>query len=343
MRRLASIFIVVALLFSLTSCYMGEGAVYTETYLEFFNTVTTFSAFKSVSKAEFSRLGDKVEKMLSEYHKLYDIYFEYAGINNLKTVNDNAGIAPVKVDERIIDLLDYAKVLYDTTAGEMNIAMGAVLKIWHDARESAKSGNTYVPDMEALTAAKTHTDIEKIVIDREGGTVYLADPEMSLDVGAIAKGYATEMVANMLESYGEEGYALNVGGNIRLIGSKITARGEEPFKVGISHPRESGTIRTVEISSVSLVTSGDYERYFIYEGDRYHHIIDKDTLMPAAYYASVSIVAEDSGLADALSTAIFAMNLDSGRALIDSLVGVEAMWITPSLEIYHTDGFPLSE
>ena len=328
---------------SLTACYMGEGATYTETYLDFFNTVTTFSAFKSVSKTEFGRLGDLVEKTLSEYHKLYDIYFEYSGINNLKTVNDNAGIAPVKVDEKIIDLLDYAIVLYDTTGGEMNIAMGAVLKIWHDARESAKAGNAYIPDMETLTAALSHTDSENIVIDRENSTVYLTDPGMSLDVGAIAKGYATEMVAKMLESYGEEGYALNVGGNIRLVGSKITATGEEPFKVGISHPRESGTIRTIEISSASLVTSGDYERYFIYEGDRYHHIIDKDTLMPAAYFASVSIVAEDSGLADALSTALFAMDLESGRALIDSLVGVEAMWITPSLEVYHTDGFPISE
>ena len=98
---------------SFTACYMGEGAMYTETYLDFFNTVTTFSAFKSVSKTEFGRLGDLVEKTLSEYHKLYDIYFEYSGINNLKTVNDNAGIAPVKVDEKIIDLLDSLGVYYN--------------------------------------------------------------------------------------------------------------------------------------------------------------------------------------------------------------------------------------
>ena len=325
---------------------MGEGAAMSETYLEYFNTVSTFSAFKSVGRGEFSLLGDKVEEMLSEYHRLYDIYFEYSGINNIKTINDNAGVAPVVVDERIIDLIDYSIELYELTSGEMNIAMGAVLGLWHEARTTSVNNpeDSYLPTDEALREAAAHTDISKIVIDREASTVYLADSLMSLDVGAVAKGYATERIAEMLEELGESGYALNIGGNIRLVGGKITPFDTLPYEIDVTHPNKAvgGFIERVTVMNTSVVTSGDYERFFIHGGEKYHHIIDKDTLHPSTHFASVTVITRDSGLADALSTALFTLDYDTGRALVDSLDGVEAMWVTTEYEKLMTDGFPTS-
>ena len=145
--------------------------------------------------------------MLEEYHMLYDIYYEYTDINNIKTINKNAGVAPVVVDEKIIDLIEYSIDMYYETDGLFNVALGAVLSIWHDYREAAADARENgvepaVPTMEELHAASLHCNITDIVIDRENSTAYLKDPEMSLDVGSVAKGYATEMTARALAERG---------------------------------------------------------------------------------------------------------------------------------------------
>ena len=150
------------------------------------------------------------------------------------------------------------------------------------------------------------------------------------------KGYATEKAAQLLVSMNCSSYVLNIGGNIRIIGTKKDGSG---WKTGIKDP-SGDTLYALylEISDTSCVTSGDYERYYTVEGTRYHHIIDKDTLMPATYFSSITILAKDSGLADALSTALFSMSYEDGRALVDSLEGVEAIWIYKDKTIVYTDG-----
>ena len=124
----------------------------------------------------------------------------YEGINNIKTINDNAGIKPVKVDKRIIDLIKFSKDMYEKTNGKTNIAFGAVLSIWHEYRTIGieDPANAALPSEEELRIASEHTNIEDIVIDEEHSTVFLSDPLMRLDVGAVAKGYATEQVSNCL-------------------------------------------------------------------------------------------------------------------------------------------------
>jgi thiamine biosynthesis lipoprotein len=290
------------------------------------------------SGVEFNKNASVVEAVLKKYHRLYDIYYEYSGINNIKTINDNAGISPVKVDEEIISLIEYGKEVYALTAGELNIAMGAVLSIWHNTRSAASSGKVTLPSSATLAEAAKHTGIDDVIIDKKAGTVYLRDPLMSLDVGAIAKGYATERAAEELQALGVSGYALDIGGNIRLVGERDGA--DRLWTVGIRHPDGSGNvIKSVGISDTSLVTSGDYERFFIYNGEKYHHIIDKDTLMPSAYFSSVSVITRDSALADALTTALFAMPYEDGAALVESLEGVEAMWVTRDFTTFESDGF----
>lgn len=302
---------------------------YSTTAFGYFDTVTTISGY-AASGDEFGKVANEIGDMLNEYHKLYDIYNEYEGINNLCTINKlyDGEHRAVKVDRKIIDMLLYAKNLYTKTNGKMNIAMGSVLSIWHDYREEADSnfGIGKIPPMDKLQAAAEHTDINNLIIDEENSTVYIADPEMTLDVGAIAKGYAVEMIARELEARGITGYVLNVGGNIRTIGTKENG---EKWMAGIENPGldiEESYIAYVGLSGQAIVTSGSYQRYYIVDGKAYHHIIDPETLMPAEYFVAVSIICEHSGDGDGLSTAVFCMPLEEGMALIESLDGVEAMW-----------------
>ena len=194
--------------------------------------------------------------------------------------------------------------------------------------------------MEQLQEAAKHTSIDQMILDEEASTVYLADPAMSLDVGAVAKGYATEQVALYLEEKGVTGYLLNVGGNVRCIGAKADG---EPWSVGIENPNTEDTetphIAYLHLAGQSLVTSGSYQRFYTVDGERYHHIIDPETLMPGTNFLSVSVLCADSGRADALSTALFTMTYEEGAALIESLTDAEAMWVLSDGEQWYSSGF----
>lgn len=303
---------------------------YTEYSFDYFDTVTTVTGYAE-SRAAFDEIVGDILDELGEYHRLFNIYFRYEGIENLRTINELSGGVhrTVKVDKRIIDLLLYAREMYTVTGGKMNIAMGSVLSIWHEYRTEGidEPEKAELPPIERLRAAAEHTDIDSLVIDEENMTVTLTDPKTTLDVGAIAKGYAVEMIARGLEARGVSGYVLNVGGNVRTIGKKPDGAG---WTVGIEDPiGDDGYIAYLEVAGESIVTSGSYQRYYIVDGKRYHHIIDPETLMPAEFFVSVSVLTKNSALGDALSTALFCKPLAEGLALVESLDGVEAHWVLP--------------
>ncbi len=336
-KKLVTISLILTILITTTSCSVKEQKKYSAQFLELFNTITEIIAY-SDSKEDFSAFAQLIYDNLEEYHKLYDKYNNYDGINNIKTINDNAGIKPVKVDQRIIDLLLFSKNQYQQSEGKVNIAMGSVLEIWHEYREDGINNpeTASLPPMEQLEAANMHTDIDKLIIDEASSTVYLSDANMRLDVGAIAKGYATEQVSQIAKNNGYKNFLLSVGGNVRSMGTK------ELWSVGIQNPdktSEKKSLYTLSLTNLSLVSSGNYERYYTVNGKVYHHIIDPVTLMPAEYFTSVSIVCEDSGLADALSTTIYNMPLEEGKALIESLEDVEALWVLPNGEIKYSEHF----
>lgn len=320
---------------------------YTTIFYDAFDTVTQVIAYCG-SEEEFNAQAEALHEDLLEYHKLYDIYNDYDGVTNVKTINDNAGKGPVKVDSRIIDMLKLARDMYDTTNGKLNIAMGSVLTIWHNYREAAlatesEDDNT-LPTQAELEAASEHCDINGMVIDEEAGTVYLADPDMSLDVGSVGKGYAVEMVCQAAEARGLKSALVSVGGNLRSIGTKPDGSQwvggvENPWASQELYTSGSSTVAAVYMSDMALVTSGDYQRYYTVNGVRYHHIIDPDTLWPAAYYNSVTVLCADSGLADCLTTGLFCSTLDEGEAMLAQLDGVEALWCTTEGQIFKTDGW----
>lgn len=309
----------------------------------YFDTVSTIIGYEEIGD-DFGAVSNQALALLGEYHKLFDIYNEYDGIVNICSLNRvvDGQHRKLKVDQKIIDMLLYAKEMYEVTGGKMNIAMGSVLSIWHDYRTegSYDPSSAQLPPMDMLTEAAKHTDINNIIIDEENSTVWLADPQMTLDVGAFAKGYAVEMVARMLEDMGKYNYVVNVGGNIRTTGTK--ANGDK-WKTGIENPTgdyEVPYIEYVALEDCAIVTSGSYQRYYVVDGKSYHHIIDSDTLMPSEKgFLSVSIICKDSGMGDGLSTALFCMTLEEGKALINSLDGVEAIWYTTDEVKHYSDGF----
>lgn len=341
MKRSIAVLLLIIFMTSMVGCSKkAELTRYEASFLELFNTITTVVGYGS-SKEEFSIFAQDVYDTLEKYHKLYDIYTDYEGVNNIKTINDNAGIQPIKVEQEIIDLLKYSKEAYDLSEGEINIGFGAVLKVWHQYREEGTDDPEIakLPPMELLEEKEKHTDINKLIIDENASTVYLEDPEMSLDVGGIAKGYATEMVAKEMAEKGYDHAMFSVGGNIRAINKKADG---SPWKVGIQNPdleSEQANLFIMSIDNYSLVSSGDYQRYYTVDGVEYHHIIDPDTLMPSEYFSSVSIICPDSGMGDVLSTTIFNIPFEEGIEMIEQLEGIEALWVFKDGTMEYSSGF----
>lgn len=331
MRRLFGFLLVGCLLLGGCASRPAAPKQYTATFLTLFDTVTTVVGPGETEEA-FQAKAQKVHDDLLYYHQLFDIYQQYDGINNLKTVNDQAGIAPVTVDKAIIGLLQDCKSYYELTGGKVNAAMGSVLSLWHDARSDGLRDprNAKLPAADRLVQAAEHTDFDNVIIDEEASTVYLSDPELRLDVGAIAKGWATQRVAEQ----SPEGLLISVGGNVCATGPK---NGDAPWVIGIQNPDGEGNLHTLYLNKGTVVTSGDYQRTYWVEGKPYHHIIDPDTQMPSTHWRSVSVICEDSGLADALSTALFLLPLEEGKALA-AQCGVEALWVDADKQEYSTPG-----
>lgn len=301
-----------------------------------FDTVFSLRVY-DVSQDEFNTSYQEAADLFTYYNNLFDIYNNYDGLNNLKTINDNAGIAPVKVDPVVIELLQKAKEFYDLSGGEYDITQGALLSVWHKYREEGMTANengSYgkVPPESELQEAATHHGWDAVEIDEENSTVYITDPDVSLDVGGIAKGFATEKIAAKLAEDGTKTAAVNAGGNVRTLGIKSDGT---PWRIGIQNPSGSGSLFVIDSNTEgSFVTSGDYERaYMADDGVTYSHIIDPKTLFPATYYHSVSIITRDSGTADCLSTTLFTMDYDEGVQLINDYKAahpdetLEVVWI----------------
>ena len=223
-KRGFALICVMALALSLCACSGKAAKVEPQgkSYFSYFDTVSFVYSYAGDSAEQFNDRSAEVSGILGEYHRLFDIYHEYSGVNNLCTVNRLAGGEAVKVDKKLIDFMLYARELCEATNGEMDVTMGAVLSLWHDCREAASNdpASAKVPTLEELEAAAEHTGFGLLEIDAENCTLRLTDPEASLDVGALGKGYATERAAECLESVGAESYVLNIGGNIRIIGTK---------------------------------------------------------------------------------------------------------------------------
>ncbi len=309
-----------------------------------FDTLISMIAYTKTPQ-QFTEYFELMKSEFYKYHQLFDKYNAYNGINNIYTINQYAGIKPVTVDPVIIDMLLLSKEWYEKSNRQFNVTLGAVLKVWSAYRDEAEILNSQgkpgeIPPMALLEEKMTCTGWDYVEIDQEKNTVYLTDACASLDVGGVAKGYATELVAKKLEQSGLTMGIINAGGNVRSIGTKPE---NDPWAVGIESPDMGGvaSLDTIRLpKSTSFVTSGDYQRYFIGpNGITYHHLIDPTTLMPGRHFRAVTVICEDSGLADILSTTVFLLSYQEGVKVIEAMQKqypdqvIGALWVFEESQI----------
>ncbi len=288
-----------------------------------FDTPIQFKA--DCTEEEFEKYTDIVRNSFTYYNSLFDQYHAYEGIENIYTLNHEASQRPVEVSDELLECIELS-LNFDNTA--FDVTQGDVLSLWHDVREEGlllneegKSGN--LPDKEKLEEALTHSGKDKIVI--EGNTIRFTDPEFSLDLGGVAKGYACEKTCEKLKEAGLSCGLINAGGNVVLIGEK-----KEPWRIGIQNPDAYEALVTIETNEqCSIVTSGDYQRFYTVENTMYSHIIDFKTGYPARFMRSVTVITNDSALADMLSTTLFCMDIESGKTWLETnYPDVKAVWIS---------------
>ncbi len=321
-----------------------EKTKYTGTFFDTFDTLVQVVAYTD-SEEEFDLYMEHIHQRFLDLHKLYNIYVSYEGVNNIKTINDNAGIKPVEVEQEIINLILYAREMYEITGYTTNIALGPVLEIWHYYRSEAEldPANAKIPPMGELIEAANYIDIHQIIVDTENNTVFLPDSRMSLDVGAVAKGYATELVVQELKEAGMVSAVISPGGNIRAVGKPLDGiRGK--WGIGIQNPEasmvadEDRLLDVIFVQDAAVVSSGDYQRYYMVDGQVMHHIIDPETLMPGSYYRAITVVADDAALADVLSTALFLLPFEESKELAATFKNVEVYWVLHDGNIEVTEG-----
>jgi len=262
---------------------------------------------------------NKYQMLTDTYNTKSDIYY----INNNDSTDDE-----LTIDSDLYNMLDLALSWYKKSNGKFNINMGSVIAIWKKYRDAG----TGIPSMEELTNSGS-IDINNVVLL---GNNKIKNTKPDIDLGGISKGYTTGKAADYLKANGINNFIINAGGNV-VVGKNAT---KDYYSIGIENPEDTSDIyQVVKGNNIAVVTSGGYERFYEYNGVRYHHIIDPDTLFPANNMLSVTIVASDSGLADILSTTLFLMQPKDAIDLVNSLDDVEAIIYVDANTILKSDGF----
>ena len=316
----------------------GELVRFTDIQLGLMDTLFQFIGY-SDSQENFNAQLAHVKAEMQRLHNLFTTFEEVPGVNNLWLVNQQAGIAPVVVDASILTLVQAGIDAYHQTNGLTNIAMGSVIRMWHDQRNLAQDGGVpTVPLYADLRAAMDHVNINDIIIDTQASTLFIDNPHMTLDVGAIAKGYAIERAVEIAESVGLHHFLISAGGDLRMLaGPPATGRWATGIQNPLS-PDDGSIIDAVRGEHLSVVTSGTYQRYFEVDGIRFHHIIDPRTLFPADQYMSLTIIHDDSLMAEVLSTVLYMLSPEESQPILNALGGY-AMWVTYDGAIVVSDGY----
>lgn len=271
----------------------------------------------------YSNDTKKVNDALEYIDNLYDKYDKitnfYDDNSELSYMNNNTSS---KISDELKELLDIGISWYDKSNGKLNIAMGNVTEIWHDFRENLIS----FPSDDDLNK---NININDLIINEND----VINNGIKVDLGSIAKGYVTELAGNYLESIGLDNYIINAGGNVK-VGNSLKGN----YKIGVASPNKDDSMLIIEGNNISVVTSGGYERYVEYNNTLYHHIISTDTLYPANYMKSVTVIGKNSSICDALSTTLFLMSIEEGMEFIKEF-DVDVIWYSNDNEIIKNEGF----
>ena len=264
----------------------------------------------------------------NEMERINQLMSPYIASSELAKINNLAAKAPVHISQELFNLLKVANNIADTSNGAFDITYASV-GYQYQYRDKVK------PNQQQITNTLSNINYQGITLDKTKQTIAFDRAGMKIDLGGIAKGYAVKNCITLLENAGVSSALVSAGGDTGLLGDK---RGR-PWIVGIKHPRAAHkTAVHLPLSNEAISTSGDYERYFIEDGQRYHHILNPKTGKSAKQVVSVSVIGKDSTMVDALSTTLFVLGLTPGLALIDSLSGYEAVIIDNQQTLHFSKG-----
>lgn len=296
---------------------------------EHFGTIMTITLYGYNDK----ELDKIIKNSFEEIDRLENIFSAKISSSELSKLNSNAHNAEVKVSDELYQVLKEAVKYYELSDGALDITIGNLIGMW-----GIGTDNERIPADAELEEYAGIRGCQYIAMDDSKKTVKFTDKRVQIDLGAIAKGYAADVIKKLINDYDSDIYGmLDFGGNIMTIGSKAEGK---PWIIGVTNPFTVGnTYATVNVIDKCIVTSGNYERYFEKDGVRYHHILDPFTGKPSASgIVSATIIGDNSMQCDALSTATFIMGADKAIKLIDSIQDVECMLIDSNGKVYKSNG-----
>jgi len=289
-------------------------------------TVISVKIYDSNDETILDQVFDKVKELESKL-----------SINDQGTlidkINEASGMNPIEIDQDTYYLLEKGLEYGKISEGRFDITIGPLVKLWNIGLEGQK-----LPTQEEIDSKLPLINYNDLILNKKDSTAFLKKEGMILDLGGIAKGYTADVISEMLSERGVNSAIINLGGNILAKGKNVNG---SLWKIGIQNPNaERGdTVGIIKVENKSVVTSGIYERYFIENGVRYHHLLNPKTGYPYENnIAGITIVSNKSIDGDALSTSVFAMGVEEGLKFVNSREDIDAIFVTTDNKIYLSDG-----
>jgi thiamine biosynthesis lipoprotein len=328
-QTMKKIFLLLIVLTLVSSCSKKE-ELYKETRVIMGTYVTITLNEDGKSQQDLTSAGGDA---FSQVEKVDRLMSTYKPESNLSRINRSAGIAPVKADPEVIDNIEKAIYVAKLTDGAFDVTVGPLVNAWKIGSRDAR-----VPSPDEIKRALSLVGYRNIDINKKDGTVFINKRGASIDLGGIAKGYASDRAVEVLRKAGIKGGIVACAGDIKVFGLRPDGA---PWTVGIQHPRrEDGALMAkITLTDAALSTSGDYERYFMKDGVRYHHIIDPRTGYPARGLMSVTVLSRESWLSDSMATGLFVMGPDKAYALALKHPEFEVLMITGAGKVLATGRF----
>lgn len=296
---------------------VSKNLFYMDTYIE----VKIYSR----NKAKAIKALEEVNNIYKTYNNLSDRFTTYNELNVYDINNHTIDSEYLTIDEKLYNLINFGLQWYQKSNHLLDINMGGVINVWKKYQQN-KNG---IPSKEELELNINYNEIKLLDNNK------ILNNKPNIDLGAIAKGYATEEASKYLKNIGLNKFLINAGGNV-VVGDHYD---KGIYKIGIENPNDNTSIyQIVKGNNISVVTSGGYQRYYEYEGVRYNHIIDPNTLMPSNNMKSVTVITKDSAIGDALSTTLFLMSVEDGQEFLKQY-DAEAIWYTNDDKIIKSEGF----
>ena len=290
--------------------------------------ITAVSEDETLAKAS-------IQAGIGEIKRIERLISSWDANSQTSKINLNAGMMPIKVDKELFDLIYRSLKISRLTQGAFDISYASVDNIW-----KFDGSVTEPPSLEEIKNSVTKINYQNIILNSEQSTVYLKESGMKVGFGAIGKGYAANRAADIMKAMGIKGGVVNASGDLITWGKQENGG---DWRIGISSPKDINKVFSwLVVSDMAVITSGNYEKYFMHEGQRYSHIIDPKTGYPTTGIKSVTIVCPDAELADALATSVFVLGQENGLSIINSLKGIECLIITDENRVITSDNLKLN-